>query len=92
MKRNIHPDYREVVFQDISTGEMFLTRSTVLTNETITLDDGKVYPLVRLEVSSASHPFFTKEGRRIETKGPIERFRQKYQISSVGAIRPKSED
>jgi large subunit ribosomal protein L31 len=78
MKKGIHPNYREVVFQDTSTGDLFLTRSTVETSETITLEDGKVYPLVKVEVSSASHPFFTKQGRRIDTQGAIERFERKY--------------
>ena len=57
MKQGIHPDYREVVFQDEDAGFAFLTRSTIKTNETIQWEDGNEYPLVKLEISSASHPF-----------------------------------
>ncbi|KUJ71252.1 MULTISPECIES: type B 50S ribosomal protein L31 [Piscirickettsiaceae] len=79
MKTGIHPDYNEVVFQDISTGETFLTRSTLekTSGETIELD-GKEYPLVRIEVSSASHPFFTGKQTLVDTEGRVEKFRQKY--------------
>jgi len=79
MKTGIHPDYNEVVFQDISTGETFLTRSTLekTSGETIELD-GKAYPLVRIEVSSASHPFFTGKQTLVDTEGRVEKFRQKY--------------
>ena len=59
MKQGIHPDYREVVFQDEDAGFAFLTRSTIKTSETISWEDGNDYPLVKLEISSASHPFFT---------------------------------
>lgn len=79
MQAGIHPDYKEVVFQDISTGETFLTRSTIekTSGDTITLD-GKDYPLVRIEVSSASHPFFTGKQSLVDTEGRVEKFRQKY--------------
>lgn len=79
MKADIHPAYNEVVFQDISTGETFLTRSTIekTSGETITLD-GKEYPLVRIEVSSASHPFYTGKQTLVDTEGRVEKFRQKY--------------
>ncbi|MGC9385694.1 MAG: type B 50S ribosomal protein L31, partial [Hydrogenovibrio sp.] len=72
-------DYKEVVFQDISPGETFLTRSTIekTSGDTITLD-GKDYPLVRIEVSSASHPFFTGKQSLVDTEGRVEKFRQKY--------------
>jgi len=79
MQAGIHPEYNEVVFQDISTGETFLTRSTIekTSGDTITLD-GKDYPLVRIEVSSASHPFFTGKQSLVDTEGRVEKFRQKY--------------
>lgn len=79
MQAGIHPDYKEVVFQDISTGETFLTRSTIekTSGETITLD-GNEYPLVRIEVSSASHPFYTGKQSLVDTEGRVEKFRQKY--------------
>ncbi|MBD3755481.1 MAG: type B 50S ribosomal protein L31 [Gammaproteobacteria bacterium] len=79
MQADIHPAYNEVVFQDISTGETFVTRSTIekTSGETITLD-GKDYPLVRVEVSSASHPFYTGKQTLVDTEGRVEKFKQKY--------------
>ncbi len=79
MKAGIHPEYKEVVFQDISTGETFVTRSTIekTSGDTITLD-GKEYPLVRVEVSSASHPFYTGKQTLVDTEGRVEKFKQKY--------------
>jgi len=79
MKAGIHPEYQEVVFQDISTGETFITRSTIekTSGDTITLD-GKDYPLVRVEVSSASHPFYTGKQTLVDTEGRVEKFKQKY--------------
>ncbi|MYI56022.1 MAG: type B 50S ribosomal protein L31, partial [Acidimicrobiia bacterium] len=59
MKPDIHPEYRPVVFQDTSSGEMFLTRSTIGTSDTVEWTDGNTYPLAKVEISSASHPFFT---------------------------------
>jgi len=79
MQADIHPEYKDVVFQDISTGETFITRSTIekTTGETITLD-GNDYPLVRVEVSSASHPFYTGKQTLVDTEGRVEKFKQKY--------------
>jgi len=79
MKADIHPEYKDVVFQDISTGETFLTRSTLekTSGETITLD-GNDYPLVRVEVSSASHPFYTGQQTIVDTEGRVEKFKQKF--------------
>jgi len=79
MKADIHPEYKDIVFQDISTGETFLTRSTIekTSGETITLD-GNEYPLVRIEVSSASHPFYTGKQTLVDTEGRVEKFKQKY--------------
>jgi large subunit ribosomal protein L31 len=79
MKPGIHPDYHDVVFQDISTGETFVTRSTIQpkNDDTITID-GKEYPLIRVEVSSASHPFYTGQQSLVDTEGRVEKFRQKY--------------
>jgi len=81
MKKDIHPDYREVVFQDISSDFKFLTRSTVKTKEKITWDDGKEYPLYKVEVSSQSHPFYTGKQNIVDTAGRVDRFRRKYGIS-----------
>lgn len=78
MKKDIHPNYRDVVFQDISCDFSFLTRSTVKTKETITWTDGKEYPLYKVEVSSESHPFFTGKQKIVDTAGRVDRFRKKY--------------
>lgn len=78
MKSGIHPEYREVVFQDASANFAFLTRSTVRSQETIVWSDGKTYPLVRLEISSASHPFFTGKMKYVDATGRIDKFRKKY--------------
>ena len=78
MKKGIHPDYRPVVFQDASADFTFLTRSTIKTSETIQWEDGNTYPLVRLEISSASHPFFTGKQKLVDTAGRVEKFKRKY--------------
>ncbi len=78
MKKDIHPDYRPVVFKDISTDFSILTKSTVKTNETVTWEDGNEYPLMKVEISSASHPFFTGTQKIVDTEGRVERFRKKY--------------
>ena len=67
MKKDIHPEYKEVVFRDEDADFAFLTRSTIKTSETITWEDGKEYPLVKLEISSASHPFFLLENKNLLT-------------------------
>jgi len=78
MKKDIHPDYREVVFQDPRADFSFLTRSTIKTKDTVMWEDGKEYPLVRVEISSASHPFYTGKQNIVDTAGRIDRFRKKY--------------
>ena len=78
MRADIHPNYRPVVFQDLSEGVNFVIRSTVETNDTITLDDGVEYPLVKVEISSASHPFFTGTMKIVDTAGRVERFERRY--------------
>ena len=83
MKRDIHPkNYRYVVFQDSSCDYSFLTRSTVLTKETIKWKDGKEYPLYKLEISDKSHPFFTGKQNLVDSAGRIEKYMKKYNISS----------
>ena len=81
MKPDIHPEYRKVVFKDAASDFQFMTRSTVKTNETVTWDDGNEYPLVTLEISSASHPFFTGKQKLVDTAGRIERFRRRYSLA-----------
>lgn len=78
MKKDIHPDYRPVVFQDTSSNTSFLTRSTVRTNDTIQWEDGNTYPLAKVEISSASHPFFTGTMIIMDTAGRVERFERRY--------------
>ena len=76
MKSSIHPqDYRPVVFSDESAGFAFLTKSTAPTNETIKWEDGNEYPLVKVDISSASHPYFTGEEKIIDTEGRVDRFK-----------------
>ncbi|HCB14430.1 MAG TPA: 50S ribosomal protein L31 [Gammaproteobacteria bacterium] len=81
MKKGIHPQYHEVVFQDISTDFTFLTRSTMKAKETIQWADGKEYPLIKVEVSSQSHPFYTGKQKIVDTAGRVDRFRRKYGLS-----------
>lgn len=79
MKQNLHPaSYRLVVIKDISCGESFLTRSTAPSRENITWEDGKEYPLVKVEISSASHPFFTGKMAFVDTAGRIDKFNKKF--------------
>lgn len=77
MKKTIHPDYREVVFLDAAANFTFLSRSTVRSTQT-TEFEGKTYPLVRLDISSASHPFFTGKMKLVDSTGQIERFRKRF--------------
>ncbi|MFT4736608.1 MAG: large subunit ribosomal protein L31 [Cyclobacteriaceae bacterium] len=78
MKKDIHPDYREVVFLDTTSEFKFLTKSTMQTSEKITWEDGNEYPLVKVEVSSASHPFYTGKKIFLDTAGRVEKFNTKY--------------
>jgi len=76
MKQAIHPDsYRTVVFEDLNNGTKFLTRSTVASDETIKWEDGNEYPLVKIHISSASHPFFTGEERIVDIEGRVDKFK-----------------
>ena len=78
MKKGIHPDnYREVVFKDMSNEETFITRSTVNSKETIEID-GVTYPLVKLEITSSSHPFFTGNQKLVDTAGLVDKFMSRY--------------
>lgn len=81
MKKDIHPNYREVVFKDAASGTLFLTRSTVETSETVEYE-GKTYPLFQVEISSASHPFYTGKQQIVDTTGRVERFRKRYNLKS----------
>ena len=78
MKTDIHPEYKEVVFQDISSDFAILTRSTIKTRETIKWEDGNEYPLIKVEVSSASHPFYTGKHKVLDSGGRVDRFKKRY--------------
>ncbi|MDF2456803.1 MAG: rpmE [Cytophagaceae bacterium] len=78
MKEGIHPEYKEVVFLDTTSEVKFISRSTIKTNDTITMEDGKTYPLVKIEVSSASHPFYTGKNVFLDTAGRVEKFNKRY--------------
>lgn len=78
MKKGIHPEFRDVVFRDVSCNFMFLSKSTIKSNEKIKWEDGKEYPVVSVEVSSESHPFFTGKQKLMDTEGRVERFRKRY--------------
>mgnify|MGYP003415385306 CR=1 FL=1 len=78
MKPGIHPTYRYVVFQDTSSGDTFLTRSTIDTADTITWTDGNEYPLAKVEISAFTHPFFTGQMKIVDTAGRVERFERRY--------------
>lgn len=78
MKPDIHPNYRPVVFHDLASGFSFLTRSTISTKETVKWEDGNEYPLVKVEISYKSHPFFTGQQQNIATAKQVDKFRQRY--------------
>ncbi len=79
MKKEIHPkDYKFVVFKDMSNGYAFLSKSTAQSKETIKWEDGKEYPLIKLEISNTSHPFYTGKMKLVDTAGRVDKFRSKY--------------
>lgn len=98
MKKDIHAkNYRPVVFQDISNGETFLTKSTAASEETIKLD-GVEYPLVKIHISSASHPFFTGQEKLVDIEGRVDKFKKRAKAAqqarekaSAKAKKPKTE-
>ena len=89
MQTDIHPNYRSVVFQDTSSDLAFLTKSTIETSDTIEWEDGETYPLAKVEISSASHPFYTGKQILVDTTGRVERFRKRYGQSSTTKATPK---
>lgn len=78
MKSDIHPQYRQVVFKDKQANFGILTRSTIKTNETIKWEDGNEYPVYYVDISSASHPFYTGKQQFVDTMGRVEKFRKKF--------------
>ena len=81
MKKDIHPEYKEVVFLDTTSDFKFLTKSTMTSKETIKWEDGNEYPVIKVEVSSASHPFYTGKKIFLDTAGRVEKFNKKYKKS-----------
>ena len=78
MKKDIHPDYHPVVFKDSATGKSFLTQSTATSARTVEWEDGKEYPLIVVDVTSESHPFWTGAQRVMDTAGRVEKFQRRY--------------
>jgi large subunit ribosomal protein L31 len=78
MKAGIHPKYQDVVFQDVSSNFSILTRSTMTSKETIKWEDGKEYPVVKVEISSQSHPFYTGKHKIVDSGGRVDKFRRRY--------------
>jgi large subunit ribosomal protein L31 len=87
MKPGIHPAYGPVVFRDRAAGHAFLTRSTATSDKTVEWEDGRTYPVIDVEVSSASHPFYTGHARIVDTAGRIEQFNRRYG-RGTGQARP----
>jgi len=80
MKKDLHPkSYKMVVFKDMSNGYSFLSRSTAFSKETVEWEDGKEYPLIKLEISNTSHPFYTGKNMLVDTAGRIDKFRKRYE-------------
>ncbi|WP_449277299.1 type B 50S ribosomal protein L31 [Leucobacter sp. GX24907] len=77
MKTDIHPEYNAIVFRDLASGETFLTRSTLTSDKTIELE-GETYPVIDVEISSASHPFYTGKQRIMDSAGRVEKFNQRF--------------
>ena len=78
MKKEIHPQYKEVIFQDLQTDFKFMTKSTMTSKESIKWEDGNEYPLIKVEVSSASHPFYTGQHKVLDSGGRVDRFKRRY--------------
>jgi large subunit ribosomal protein L31 len=78
MKADIHPKYQNVVFQDVSSNFAILTRSTMTSKESIKWEDGKEYPVIKVEISSQSHPFYTGKHKVIDAGGRVDKFRRRY--------------
>lgn len=78
MKAGIHPDYRHVVFQDVTSEFKILTRSTLSSKETVKWEDGNEYPLIKVDISSATHPFYTGQNKIMDTSGRIDKFKRRY--------------
>ncbi len=89
MKAGIHPEYKEVVFLDTSSDFKFLTKSTMTSEDTIKWEDGNEYPLIKIEVSSASHPFYTGKKLFVDTAGRVEKFKARQSAAKPGEKKEK---
>jgi large subunit ribosomal protein L31 len=78
MKADIHPKYEPVIFQDVSSNFAFLTRSTMTSKDKMKWEDGKEYPVIKLEISSQSHPFYTGKHKIVDSGGRVDKFRKRY--------------
>lgn len=84
MKKEIHPtNYRKVIFQDLSNGDQFMTRSCAPTSDTVKWEDGNEYPLIKMEISATSHPFFTGKMKFVDTAGRIDKFNKRFANSKL---------
>jgi len=90
MKKGIHPVYRPVVFTDVSANKSFITRSTVKAKDTMTWEDGKSYPQVKLDISAFSHPFYTGQQKLIDTAGRIDRFKKRFESTEGKTVARKA--
>lgn len=78
MKAEIHPSYQPIVFRDLTSGQSFLTRSTATSEKTVEWEDGNTYPVIDIEISSASHPFYTGKQRILDSAGRVEKFNKRF--------------
>lgn len=85
MKKEIHPTYKDVVFMDTTTGFKFLSGSTKHSSETVEWEDGNTYPLIRVETTSDSHPFYTGRQKFTQADGRVDRFNKKYGLADANA-------
>ena len=92
MKEGIHPDYHPVIFHDVGSGIKFLTRSTMTSKDKVKWEDGNEYPQISVDISSASHPFFTGKMKFIDTTGRVEKFQKKYQNSKFSKMLPGQDE
>jgi len=93
MKKEIHPeDYRTVIFKDMSIDYAFMTKSTVASRETIKWEDGNEYPLIKLEISHKSHPFYTGKMKLVDTAGRIDKFKNRYEKFNKKASEAPSDE
>ncbi len=86
MKSETHPDYHQVVFRDQAAGYAFLTRSTATSDTTIEWDDGQLYPVIDVEISSESHPFHTGKARVVDSEGQVAKFRRRYESPTPDSV------